>query len=141
MSKNVKLIVAVACLVLAAIILSWNFGLFSGEGGGGGGNTVIWFKCVNPDCNSTYSLKPEEFAKIQSESGMGPMMMMPGQQQAFKCQKCSQQSAYMAQKCEKCGEVFIMSMAPPAAGETPDYPDRCPKCSHSAIEEMSKEQK
>lgn len=137
MSKNVKIIVSVVCLVLAAGILY--FTTFSG-GGTGGGDAKIWFKCVNPDCNQAYSLKPDEFAKLQGDNPMMMPMMMPGQQQAFKCQKCGQQSAYMAQQCEKCKEVFIMQMPAPGAANQ-DFPDRCPKCGYSAIEQMEKEQK
>jgi hypothetical protein len=143
MSKNVKIIVAVACLALAIGIFCFTSGLFSGGGGGGSGDGKIWFKCVNPDCNQPYSLTPEEFAKTQGDNPMMMMpMMMPGQQQAFKCQKCSQQSAYMAQKCEKkeCGEVFIMQMPMPGQ-ENQDFPDRCPKCGYSASEESEKQQK
>jgi hypothetical protein len=140
MSKNVKIIVSVACLVLAAGILY--FTTFSGGSGGATGDAKIWFKCVNPDCNQAYSLTPDEFAKAQGDNPIGPMMMMmPGQQpQAFKCQKCGQQSAYMAQQCEKCKEVFIMQMPVPGQANQ-DFPDRCPKCGYSAIEDAEKQQK
>jgi len=138
MSKNVKIIVSVLCLVLAAGILY--FTTFRSEGGGDSGDVQIWLKCVNPDCNQAYSLTPDEFLEMQHQGGMNPMMMMPGQSQAFKCKKCGQQSAYMAQKCEKCKEVFIMQM--PGPGEAnQDFPDRCPKCGYSAIEQAEKQQK
>lgn len=138
MSK-IKIIVAVACLLLACGI--FYFTMLRDAGGGlGSSDTNIWFKCVNPQCNAAYSLKSDEFAKLQGNNPMMPMMM-PGQQQAFACQKCSQQTAYMAQQCEKCKEVFVMQMAMPAAGETSDFTDRCPKCGYSSIEEMEKTQK
>jgi predicted RNA-binding Zn-ribbon protein involved in translation (DUF1610 family) len=137
MSTNVKIVVAAVCLIVAAGI--FYFTVLGGSGGSlSSGDQKTWFKCVNPDCNATYSLTPGEFAKLQGNNPMMPMMM-PGQQQAFKCQKCGQQSAYMAQKCEKCGEVFIMQMATAPQGNQ-DYPDRCPKCGYSNMEAMEKQQ-
>ena len=133
MSKNVKIIISVVCLVLAAVIFCFTSGIFSG-GGGGGGDGKIWFKCVNPDCNQPYSLTIDEFQKAQGNSPM-MMPMMTGQQQAFKCQKCGQQSAYMAVKCgnPKCDNVFIMQSV------NNDFPDRCPKCGYSAMEQSEKQ--
>jgi len=133
MSK-VKIIFAVVCLIVAGGILY--FTMFRGSGGGiSGGNTAIWLKCTNTKCNAAYSLTSDEFMKLQG----GNPMMMPGMQQSVKCQKCSQQSAYIAQKCEKCGEVFIMSTMMMQGNQ--DYPDRCPKCKYSNIEATEKSQK
>jgi hypothetical protein len=132
--KKVLIVVSVVIICIAlAIAGKTMFG-----GGGGGGDGKIWFKCVNPKCNAAYSLSPDEFTKLQGDSPM----MIPGQMQAFKCQKCGQQSAYMAQKCEnkKCGEVFILQMGSPGQANQ-DFPDRCPKCKYSVIEQMEKEQK
>ena len=140
MSNNVKVIVAVACLALAVGIFCYMSGIFSGSSSSGG-DGKIWFKCVNPKCNAAYSLTPDEFAKLQGNNPMMPMMM-PGQTPAFQCQKCSQKTAYMATKCEnkKCGEIFITQMPMPGKANQ-DFPDRCPKCGYSAIEQMEKEQK
>jgi hypothetical protein len=132
MSKNVKIIASVACLVLAGGIMY--FTMFQDSGGGPAGNGKMWIKCVNPKCNASNSFSPEEFSKKQGMAGMNPMlMMMPGQQMAFTCDKCGQKTAYMAQQCQKCNEVFVRGQ-----GADQKYPDKCPKCGFSRIAEYEK---
>jgi len=140
--NGIKIGLVVSTIIAVCLSLGMAYEtMFGGGEGGYGGDGKLWFKCVNPDCNQSFSLTPDEFAKSQGDNPMMMMpMMMPGQQQAFKCQKCNQKSAYMAQQCEKCKEVFIMQMPMPGQ-ENQDFPDRCPKCGYSAIEQMEKEQK
>jgi predicted RNA-binding Zn-ribbon protein involved in translation (DUF1610 family) len=133
---KIGLIVSVALAVCLSIGMAVET-MWGGEGGGSA-DTKIWFKCANPACNAAYSLTVDEFQKLQGDN---PMMMMPGQQMAYKCQKCGQQSAYVARKCPKCGEVFVMQMGMSAPGQqNQDYPDKCPKCGYSAMEEMAKKE-
>jgi hypothetical protein len=134
MSKNVKIIVSIACLALAIGVLYFTTDIFSGSGGGGGGGKT-WMKCVNPDCNQAYSVTPQEFRQMQGENALDMMPMSQGPP-VFKCLKCGQESAYIAQQCEKCKNVFINGEA---GDET--YPDRCPKCGYSYLEEAVKLQK
>jgi hypothetical protein len=139
MSKNVKIVVAAACFIVAASI--FYFTVLGGSGGSlSSGDQKMWFKCFNEKCNAAYSLTPDEFAKLQGDN---PTMMMMGQMQAFQCQKCNQKTAYIATKCEneKCDEVFIMQMGMVPGQANQDFPDRCPKCGYSAIEQMGKEKK
>lgn len=51
---------------------------------------------------------------------------------ALKCEKCGQPSAYAAVKCGKCGLVFE------AGAVKNDFPDKCPKCKYSKIEDERK---
>jgi predicted RNA-binding Zn-ribbon protein involved in translation (DUF1610 family) len=48
----------------------------------------------------------------------------------FECPKCSKAALQESLKCPKCGNVFIPDWA-----RTNDYPDRCPKCGFSEIEQ------
>ena len=123
MSKNVKIIVIVACFFVAAII--FYFTSIRRSVIDTAGNEKIWFKCVNPKCQASFAFTATEVSKQQSNE-LG--------QQAFKCRDCGENSASMAQKCRKCDEIFIMKMVP-------GYRDRCPKCKYSYIEEMEKTQK
>jgi ribosomal protein L40E len=52
---------------------------------------------------------------------------------AVVCPKCGEESGYRAEKCEKCGLVFERGTIPH------DFTDRCPKCSYSKEESLSKE--
>jgi predicted RNA-binding Zn-ribbon protein involved in translation (DUF1610 family) len=48
----------------------------------------------------------------------------------FECPKCGKVAVREALKCPKCGNVFI-----PDWDRQNDYPDRCPKCGFSEIEQ------
>jgi len=51
---------------------------------------------------------------------------------ALICEKCGKQSIYRAEKCTNtdCGIIFFSGAVPN------DFPDRCPECDHSEIEEI-----
>jgi len=125
-AKNIaKIVVIVVCLV-AAVVLSVNF---MGVGGGGGGVTDETERAmVCEECGNKYTISEGEFKTQIGEKSSGEMMM--GQLLALDCPECGEEAAFRAIKCSKCSEIFTK-------GEAQDnkYPDKCPKCGFSEIEE------
>ena len=127
--KRVMVAIVVICLITAGVITFIFNNPFSSGGGSRGPMQML---CVNPDCGYAFEISQKEFREQMMEKGpagqmmMGPMAAPP----AFTCPKCGEQSAYMATKCPKCGKVFINDYS-----ITDDYPDRCPECGYSAMEE------
>ena len=119
-------------MVLVLGFIGESMGLFGGGGGGSGGNEPIVMLCANPECGKDYEITRDELQK--NMEGMGPGGMMPMMQPVFTCKFCEEKSAYIAQKCEKCGAVFVPNYMDPGN----EYPDACPECGYSRIEEMRK---
>jgi DNA-directed RNA polymerase subunit RPC12/RpoP len=87
---------------------------------------MIWLKCRDPNCGNTWQMDNKEFFQYVEKYRDG--MTVPG----VECPKCGNKSGYRAIKCEKCGFIFEKPT------NTTDYPDRCPKCGHSAVEDSRK---
>jgi len=104
-------------------------GIVGGGGDVGGGPGEMYMMCANPDCKATYTLSRDEFLAQMDPSAMPRMRGLRGM--TLKCRKCGERSAYRARKCPKCSEIFIPDY------ESGDYPDRCPKCEYSAMEERT----
>jgi predicted RNA-binding Zn-ribbon protein involved in translation (DUF1610 family) len=134
---KIGLIVSVALAVCLSIGMAVETMFGGTAGASASADTKIWFKCVNPDCGAAYSMTLDEFTKKQEQEGGTALL---GAQTAVTCQKCGQKSAYVAHKCEKCGEVFIMPMEMGMLRANQDYPDRCPKCGYSTMEERAKKE-
>ena len=127
--KNVVMIViVVVCLALAGAIAVINFG-GGGEGTSAAAQKPQLMLCVNPDCGNIFEMTMEERRQAMRERGR---MRMRGGPPAFTCPKCGEESAYAAIRCPKCSTVFIQDY-------TSDFPDRCPECGYSAIEEKRKQ--
>ena len=77
-----------------------------------------------------YEISTDDFRKLMTDRGPGAMMMPGMGPQAFTCQECGEESAFMAVKCGQCSFVFVQSY-----DGSQDYPDRCPECDYSATEE------
>lgn len=139
LSNPIKYTIIGICMGLAVLILGWQFW----PSGGGGGDTDITMLCENPKCDKAYKMKPDEFQAAMSKQGggMDPMMMMGGMGITLECKFCKQKTARIAYECPKCKNVFIQPNPMMAAGMTNDYPDRCPECKFSQIEEDMKTQK
>ena len=127
------IVVAITCIVLAVVIT-----FVTNEGGGSRRATgPIPMLCVNPDCGVSFELSRDEYSE-QLRANPPDMMMpgMPGRGMAgpsvFTCSDCGEKSAYMATKCPECEASFIHGQA----GDQ-QFPDRCPECNHSAMEDMS----
>lgn len=131
--QNKRIGIIVGCLVLAAVITVITQRKPSGSGGAKG---PIQLLCVNKKCNAEFELSRDDFRKQMMEKTstrtMAPGMMGP---QILTCNKCGKESAYIASKCEKCESAFIPNYT------QRDYPDKCPKCGYSAIEESEKKSK
>ncbi|OHB44124.1 MAG: hypothetical protein A2178_03400 [Planctomycetes bacterium GWC2_49_10] len=138
LSNPVKYTIIGCCMGLAALILGWQFWP---AGGGGGEDVDIVMLCTNAKCDKAYKLKPAEFQEMMSkQGGMDPMMMMGGMSASFECKFCKQKTASIAYECPKCKSVFVQPN-PMMGGMSNDYPDRCPDCKFSQIEEDMKTQK
>jgi len=130
-----KIGLVISIIITGALIIGFiaeTTGIASREGEGGSGAKKIYFMCENPDCEAVYSMSMDKYGELISE--VGPMAMVamrtPGSV-PFECKKCGEKTAYIATKCPKCGELFIQDY------QSGDYPDRCPECGYSAIEESS----
>ena len=118
-------------MVLVLGFIGETMGLFGG-GSVGGSNKPIVILCANPECAKSYEVSRDEFRQLMQD--MGPGGMMPMMPPVLKCKFCGEKSAYIAQKCEKCGAVFV----PNYMDSSNKYPDACPECGYSRIEEMRK---
>ena len=127
--KKVKIACVAGCMVIALVIfmLSRGKSLSSGRTKG-----TMQMLCVNEECNAEYEATAEQFRETRVPSGpigTGGRGLGP---QTFVCLECGEESAFVATKCVQCGFVFTQSY-----DDTDDYPDRCPECDHSAIEDRS----
>jgi hypothetical protein len=105
-----------------------------GDSTGSGTKEPIIFLCTNPECGKSYELTKAELEKLMLADGGAGMGMIPAMvQPKFECKFCGEQSAYIAEKCEKCGTIFIPD-SPTGMGR--GYPDACPECGYSKIEEI-----
>jgi len=131
MKKTVMIVVVVACLVSAALITFLTRKSRSATGLSQFAGQMQLVKCANKNCVAVYEIDKKKYYELVEEElrqhadEMGPL--------AITCEKCSQKSVFSAMKCEKCSEVFF-------SGEVSanDFPDRCPKCGHSTLEEQKK---
>ena len=131
--KKLRIGIIIASLTLAAVI---TYVTSSGgdSGGSNRGSRVIYIMCDNQDCpESEYEVSTEQYREmmqaVQSpEDRLTGPMMGP---MALECKNCSQETAYMSQKCEECETFFSIDYD----GASDDYPDRCPECGFSRIEE------
>lgn len=124
--KPIMIGVIVVCLVVAGLIT------FARRRGSAGGinslsdSDMMWVKCNNPDCKAEYQMGKKAFYKAQQER-FNPMARTAP---PITCKECGKDSLFQAVKCENCGNVFIQGIS----GQN-DFPDRCPKCKHSATED------
>ena len=129
--KPIMIVVIVVCLGVAGIVL------FKG-GPDGGVNSIPdsemkWVKCNNKACNAEYETSAKKYyQELQENINPNPMASGPT---AVTCKECSKRSAYAAVKCPNpdCGKVFIEG----SSGQN-DYPDRCPECGKSEVEDRMK---
>jgi ribosomal protein L40E len=126
--KMIMIGIIVACFVAAGII----FFATRSRGPGGGiedikrGQAMYWMKCRNPECENTWQMDMKDYFEYIEKHRVG--MTVPG----VLCPKCNKETGYRAEKCENCGFIFERGSVPG------DVPDRCPKCGHSAMEDLRK---
>ncbi len=121
--KILIIVIAVVCLIAAGMVLKSTFSSSKHEIT----NEPVWILCTNAKCKSQYSLEQDEFQRLMK--GDNRIMSLSGP--FLKCSKCGKRSAHFACKCidEHCGFVFMPD------NQTSGYPDKCPKCGTSAIEQ------
>ena len=97
----------------------------------------IQMLCTNPDCGKTYVMSRDEFNRISQEARGGQMgedgLPTPRRRVTFTCPSCGQESGHVAKKCKKCANVFIGGASP-----ADKFPDKCPACGYSEMEERSR---
>jgi len=118
---------AVVCLSVAGTLFYRSF--FGSSGGGGNtGDRQVALMCAS--CGG-FEVSGDEFREMMSQQGPeAMMMMMPGQAAAMECPQCGKKTCYQAQKCKQCETIFVFGQA-----KDKNYPDRCPKCSFSSMED------
>ena len=131
MDKKKIILIALACclLLVAGIILATRAENLTripdlkGE--------MTWVKCNTPDCGVSYEMPLRDYYQLvdTKQREAGGMGMPP-----IMCKKCGKESLFKAVKCEKCQAVFFY-----VSGSVEDYPDRCPECGFSKLEEARKE--
>ena len=114
----------VVCIALAAGITYVNMG---GSGGTGKPRPVAM---LCDSCEATYELTSEEFKQAIRDTGAGQNPMMMRGPMVLPCKKCGEIAAYRATTCPECNEIFV-------TGDAGDekYPDKCPACGYSAVEQ------
>ena len=132
--QKVKIVFVAACLVLAVVItlLSRGKSLRPGRTKG-----TIQMLCANEECNAEYEATAEQFRETMvATGGPGSAMMMSGLgPRRFVCLECGEESSFVAMKCIQCGLVFTQNF-----DDSLDYPDRCPECDYSEIEDRQSKQ-
>jgi hypothetical protein len=125
--KLVMILVIVVCLGVAGAVF------FGGRGGSGGledisDDEMTWVICLNKSCNATYEMSLKEYFKFVTANANPMASAAP----ALTCKECGEPSVYKAEKCQNpaCGAIFRSGSVPN------DFPDRCPKCKHSATEDL-----
>jgi len=88
----------------------------------------MWVKCRNLLCKAEYQITRQEAADYFDRVTDPNTRITP----AMICRYCGEQSVYEAVKCANCGLVFEKRY-----GDA-DFPDRCPKCGYSTMEEERK---
>ena len=128
LKKKIMIGIIVLCLGLAVVIT-----VFSRRGSSARGPAQML--CTNPDCGKAYDMSRHDFDKKRRELATGPgaSLGVMGQMPPITCPHCGQESARVAIKCKKCEKVYV-----PDPNIRGGYPDRCPGCGHSAIEEGKK---
>jgi len=127
--QKVKVAVVAACLVIAVVIFFLSRGKSSSLGRTKGTMQML---CVNEECNAEYEMNAEQFRETRVPTGAGGVGMAGLGPNRFVCLECGEESAFVATKCSQCGFVFI-----PDLDGSEEYPDICPECDHSAIEERN----
>ena len=123
--KLIMIITAVVCVALAITIMIINMG--GGAGGGPSKSGKVHMLCDS--CEATYTITSEEFSEQMRQTMAGRGMRMRGPM-VLTCKECGEYAAYRATKCPKCDEIFV-----PGDAEDEQYPDRCPACNHSPMEQ------
>jgi len=119
------------CLTVAGTFFYRSF--FGNGKGDVGGNRDMALLCTT--CGG-FEIPTNEFRDLMSKQRPPtPSMMMqrPGQPMVLECPKCGQKTCYVAQKCPQCENIFVFGQA-----KDQNYPDRCPKCGFSSIENRQK---
>ncbi len=131
MKNTIYAIIIAACILVAVLVFVKTR---SGGSSGGGLDSIsdadmVWMKCRA--CNGSFEMSRKQYYKDISEKAAAnatAMMLTP----PLPCQKCSKNAAFLAEKCANCGEIFISGTV------QNDFPDRCPKCKHSKVEDSRK---
>lgn len=124
--KVVMIVIILFCIGLAAGITYW-----ANTGGSGVEKATIPMACFNEECGYTTELTAKEFEELLEEKPTDSSSIMSIAPSTFECPECGEMSLYPANKCEKCGEIFLTDPA------SRDYPDRCPNCGHSKMEQRA----
>ena len=122
--RKVMLGVVIGCFSLAMILFLTTSGIFKKKYKGS--NEPIVMLCVNPECNADFDLERDDYRDQMSQI---PMMMMMESTPPLECTSCNKRSAFRATVCESCDSLFLPTPS------SDDFPDRCPECGYSKIEE------
>jgi hypothetical protein len=122
--KYLSIGAAVICLLITGTIFYRT--MLGGSSGSGGANREAALLCTT--CGG-FEIPADVLREMMSQQDPATMMMrrMPA---AMECPQCGKKTCYEAQKCQQCENIFVVGQA-----RDRNYPDRCPKCSFSYIED------
>jgi len=130
-NKTKKMIMAaIACIVLiVSIMLIASMRTRDGMANSDKKTTLI---CKNTNCKAVYEVSTTQLDDLLAANNPdGGLVMNPDMKSmTVKCKKCGEKSAQIGMKCKKCGRLFVLNY-----DATNDYPDRCPSCGYSKLEE------
>jgi DNA-directed RNA polymerase subunit M/transcription elongation factor TFIIS len=129
MKNTIYAVVIVACIVVAATVFVTTRSKKSGGVESLSDTQQVWVKCMK--CGQSYQMSMKQYYKELEEKMKANPSPMPIAH-PLTCQKCGQDAVRKAFKCPNCGEVSFEGSVPG------DFPDRCPKCKHSATEDSRK---
>jgi hypothetical protein len=125
--KFFAIVAAVVCLGIAGTVTYKSF--FGGSSPEATGDMALL--CTT--CGG-FEIPMTQFQELMSKNAQDMMMPMMGPgTMVIQCPKCNKKTCYIAQKCPKCQNIFVFGQA-----KDPQFPDRCPKCKFSEIEDMQK---
>jgi len=129
MKNTIYAVVIAVCIIVAVVVFVKTRSKSTGGIESIDASEQVWVKCRS--CGASYQMGKKQYYEETSKkmaANPTPMMITP----PLTCQKCGKDTVSLAEKCPNCGEVFFTGSVPN------DFPDRCPKCKHSKVEDSRK---
>lgn len=125
MTNRIRLCIAGICLLLAGVILYWQWPQPPQDVNSIPASRTTWVKCRF--CDYVDQVSERDFIQ-QQRATMVANRQASATAPALTCPHCKKSGVVEAERCEQCKTVFISD----ASGT--DFPDRCPKCQTSSME-------
>jgi|GEM_PF-2742082 len=132
MTEEMKKFLAISGAVVSLSIAGWvSYDTFFGDGWQPASDVVLL--CTT--CGG-FEIPIKEYSDFMAKNPQNmqdTMMPMGSNLVVIPCPKCGKKTCCAATKCPKCKNIFVFGQA-----KDQQFPDRCPKCKFSEIEDMQK---